>query len=217
MDRPSNSDLRATATIRGDSTDIQADDTSDTETIRQTIIEKLYEAIKPTPKFYNRPEAFVLECDLRQILDEETVQLVLDRLHDECPEKPRISLAEVLNETKGTGRLKILATLIYIEKTQPLYEFVASDVWDDALPLSSSHVFFSRRKGAWPREFLGGQYLFLPQTIDFECMEHKELHGSIRMPFLNPLDEQKAGAHGAVSKVRIHQDYQSWGRRTVST
>ncbi|KAH7174220.1 kinase-like domain-containing protein [Fusarium flagelliforme] len=214
MDRASNSDLEAPAAIGGDGTDTQDNDPSDTRTIRQKVRERICEAIRPTPEFYNKPEAFVLECDLRNILSRETVQLLLDRIHCRYPHKPKVNLNAIFDDTNRTERLKILATLIYIEKTKSLHDFITSNVWDNHLPLSTSSGVFSNWKGAWSKEFVGGQYMFLPQKIDFECMEHKEFHESTRMPFLNPLVDPREGAHGVVTKVRIHHEYQEWGDRT---
>ncbi|RGP77017.1 kinase domain-containing [Fusarium longipes] len=189
MDRPSKSNFR----VNGFDTQTHAP--SDTRTIRQTVSDRIHEAIKPTPEFYSRPEAFVLECDLKSILNRETVELVLDSIHRKYPDKPRVNPKAIFDDTRETGRLKILATLIYIERTKTLDEFVTSNIWDGALPLPRSSPVFSNWKGAWSREFVEGQYLFLPQMIDFD---------------LDPNE----GAHGVVTKVRIHQDYQKWGERT---
>ena len=120
MDRAGNSNLEAAAAIIGDGTYAQHNDPSDTGTIRQKLRERICEAIRPTPEFYNRPEAFVVEGDLRHILNRETVQLLLHRIHCKYPQKPRVDLKAILDDTRGTGRLKILDTLIYIEKTKPL-------------------------------------------------------------------------------------------------
>ncbi|KAJ4111441.1 hypothetical protein NW768_011794 [Fusarium equiseti] len=214
MVRPGNSNLRASPSIGGDGTDAQNNALSDTRTISERVKERIYGAIKPSPEFDDTPEAFVPECDLKRILTRDTVQLVLDRIHHRYPDKPRVTLDAIFNDTIGTGRLKILATLIYIERTKTLHEFVTSNVWDHDLPLRKSSEFFNDWKGPWSRVFVEQQHLFLPQVIDFECMEHKKFVDSIRMPFLNPLVDPKEGAHGAVSKVRIHQDYQRWGGRT---
>ncbi|KAJ4005493.1 hypothetical protein NW766_011042 [Fusarium irregulare] len=199
MDRPGTSNLGATDTIGGDGTDAQIKAPSDTRPISKIVAQRIRDAIKPGPDFDEKPEAFVLECDLRRILTRETVQLVLDRILYKYPDRS-VSLDAIFNDTRGTGRLRILATLLYIGRTKALHEFVSFNIWDDALPLSKSKAPFVDLEGIWLKGFVEDQYIFLPQVIDFECMKHKKLRDPIRMPFLNPLVDPEEGAHGVVSK-----------------
>jgi hypothetical protein len=133
------------------------------------------------------------------------------------PEKPHINPQEIIGE-RGTGeRLKIFATLLRMNKAKRLADFINTTVYDHHLPLSNSSEVFRGWSSLTSEYFIKYQYVFLPPTIDFDCMQHKKFHSSTRMPFLDLLDGKERGAHGQVSKVRIHKDYQKWGTRTVRT
>ncbi|RFN45634.1 serine/threonine protein kinase [Fusarium flagelliforme] len=181
--------------------------------VSQIIANEIRRAILPSPDFHKGPEAFVLECSLKEILNPERVQDVLDEIHDHHPDRPTISIDAIFDTSRGTGRLKILATLISLKKTKRLYDFIESNVWDEDLPVTDSSDVFKRWSETTCDGFVAKQYLFLAPVIDFECMEHKLFHSSIRMPFLNPLVDARKGAQGEVYKVRIHRDYQRWGER----
>ncbi|CEI60313.1 unnamed protein product [Fusarium venenatum] len=213
MDEPSNHQPGFT-NANGKSPAAQPNDLLHERPVSQIIANRIRRAIKPSPEFYKKPEAFVLESSLREILSPERVQDVLDEIHEHHPEKPTINLDAIFDNAKRTGRLKILATLIYIKKTKRLHNFIAFNVWDDDLPLADSSEILKDWSELSCDGFVLKQHLFLPQVIDFECMKHQLFPSSIRMPFLDPLNGPDKGAHGQVSKVRIHENYQRWGERT---
>lgn len=185
--------------------------------ISDIIANQIRKAIKPSPDSRKHSEAFVPESSLGEILSQERVQKVLDEVHDQHPEKHDTTVDEIFNTSRDASRLKILATLVYHGQANRLYDFIHSNIWDSDLPVADSNRVFKD----WPElscdGFVARQYLFLAPVIDFECMEHKLFEGPIPMPFLDLLDGPDEGAHGQVSKVRIHQDYQEWGERTVGT
>ncbi|GKU07334.1 unnamed protein product [Fusarium langsethiae] len=197
----------------GNNPDAQTNNKLRGGSVSQVIAEMIRSAIKPSPKYRNRPEAFVLECSLREILSPERVQSLLDEIHERRPERPRILLDAIFDKKGQTGLLKILATLVCIQRTKRLHDFIRFSVWDDHLPLTDSSEVLEDWSDLSCEGFVSKQYLFLPQVINFECMEHQEFPSSIRMPFLDPLRGLDKGAHGQVSKVRIHKDYQRWGER----
>lgn len=213
MDGPSNHEL-GLANGNGNS---PPNTTLDKKPVSQVIANRILKAIKPEDTHHKSDEAFVLDSSLRDILSPESVQDLLDEIHERYPKKPPITLEAISGNTKLTSRLKILATLIHLGKTKRLHDFIAFNIWDGDLPLADSDDIFKQWSEPSCEGFVKWQYLFLAPVIDFECMEHKEFPSLIRMPFLDLLNGLDKGAHGQVSKVRIHQDYQRWGERTVRT
>ena len=213
MDEPSNHQVGLT----NRNNNSPPNNTSHKTPVSEIIANKIRKAIKPSPSSRKDPEAFVLESSLREILSQERVQQVLDEIHEQHPEKPSITLGEVFSTSRDVGRLKILATLVYDGQANRLSDFVDSNIWDNDLPVTDSNGVFKDWPELFCDAFVARQYLFLAPIIDFECMKHEVFEGPIPMPFLDLLNGPDKGAHGQVSKVRIHQDYQKWGERTVCT
>ncbi|KAF4448954.1 kinase-like protein [Fusarium austroafricanum] len=168
------------------------------------------------PNSEQSPVAFLPQDKLREILGPSVIQNLLNEAYTKDKSKTLISPAQIVGTESNLGRYKILAALLLIHKIKYISHFVYSNVWDVDLPISGAHRIFENHK--WTDlaidGFLAKQYLFLPYIIDFDCMQHVKLNSNIRMPFLDLLDGKKRGAHGQVSKVRIHKQYQKWGQRT---
>ncbi|KAI6750623.1 hypothetical protein HG530_014519 [Fusarium avenaceum] len=178
------------------------------------IANKIVRALLPKHQSLKSPVAFIPQDDLVEILNPSVIQDLLDEAYKKDRSKTRILLHQIEGTKSKSGRYKILATLLLLDKIKYLRYFVHSHVWDDNLPLSETHMIFNNWKELTIDGFLDKQYIFLPHIIDFDCMQHIKLRSDIRMPFLDLLDGKKRGAHGQVSKVRIHKQYQKWGQRT---
>ncbi|KAI8680664.1 Protein kinase domain-containing protein [Fusarium sp. Ph1] len=113
-------------------------------------------------------------------------------------------------------RIKILATLILIEKVKHILRFLEHDVWDEDLPLFSDSAVFKGWKLGHVESFCHKQYVVLAPVFDFTTMKHNKFGLSLRMPFLERLVWESRGAHGTISKARIHQDYQFWDPGSAS-
>ncbi|KAF4337520.1 hypothetical protein FBEOM_8618 [Fusarium beomiforme] len=180
------------------------------------ITNRIVKAILPKSQTPKSKVAFVPHDDLLEILSPSVVQDLLDEVYRKDNSKTRISPHQIDGTQSNLGRYRILATLLLVDKIKYLGYFVHLNIWDVNLPLSDTHIIFGKYhwKDHAIEGFLEKQYLFLPHIIDFDCMKHVKLNSDIRMPFLDLLDGQKRGAHGQVSKVRIHEQYQKWGQRT---
>ncbi|KAH6953784.1 kinase-like domain-containing protein [Ilyonectria sp. MPI-CAGE-AT-0026] len=109
-------------------------------------------------------------------------------------------------------RIKILATLILIGKVEYLDYFCQKDIFDKDLPLPKPGDGASQ---TWEEHlvdlFSERQHVLLAPRFLLGVGEHHKFSHTQRLPFLTRLDWKYGGAHGRVSKVRIHDDHHSRG------
>ncbi|UPK91572.1 hypothetical protein LCI18_002507 [Fusarium solani-melongenae] len=158
------------------------------------------------------PPRFLPLGDLESIMCEGVVgEIITDAL--QVTKTDAIEMKKkICGKRSEPRRIKILATLILIEKVKHIRRFLDHDVWDDDLPLSPnfSDPIFQSWKPGHVESFCNRQYVVLAPIFDFTTMEHNNFVLNSRMPFLERLVWERRGAHGTISKVRIHQDHQFW-------
>lgn len=122
---------------------------------------------------------------------------------------------DICGKSKDQKRIKILTILLLLEKLQYIVEFLQHEIFDNQLPLQRNSELF----GNWRRpdidNFLDRQYVVLAPVLDFTTMDHKSFPHGTPMPFLIPLEWTSQGRHGQVCKVKIHDQHQEWGQRSV--
>ncbi|RSL56406.1 hypothetical protein CEP54_008831 [Fusarium duplospermum] len=131
---------------------------------------------------------------------------------------------EIRDKICGNGseprRIKILATLVLMEEVKYIRDFLDQDVCDDKLPLSLRSMKAHFRKWGdghvknWKHShiesFCERQYAVLAPVFNFSTVKHHKFKPKHRMPFLERLESKGRGAHGMISRVRIHPDHQRW-------
>ncbi|KAL2689151.1 hypothetical protein Neosp_003203 [[Neocosmospora] mangrovei] len=171
----------------------------------------------PRDKDPDYPPKFLPLGDLESIMSEGAVdEIIVDALG--ITEANAIEIRkQICGNRSEPRRIKILATLILIEKVKHIQGFLKHDVWDDELPLpfDVDHAVFQDWKEGYVDSFCYRQYVVLAPVFDFTTMKHKKFGLSLPMPFLERLAWELGGAHGKISKVRIHQDHHSWDRDSV--
>ena len=128
-------------------------------------------------------------------------------------DRPTEPCREICGESRGTSRIQILATLVFISKTKYITSFIKNAIYDDSLPiLRNNDDVFSGWKEHHVENFIEKQYVLLAPVLTFnsDISRHYCLHDKSRMPFLEHLECTSDGAHGKISKVRIHPDHQIW-------
>ncbi|RSL76302.1 hypothetical protein CEP51_010085 [Fusarium floridanum] len=154
---------------------------------------------------------FLPQGDLDSILSEEVVcEIIAEAL--KTSETEAIEIRRKICGNRSEPRLiKVLATLILIEKVKYIRYFLDYNVYDDQLPLSPnySEAVFQNWKQSYIESFCERQYVVLAPVFDFRTLNHYRFGPKIPMPFLERLDSQR-GAHGTISRVRIHPDHQRW-------
>lgn len=111
----------------------------------------------------------------------------------------------------NSKRVKILIVLVLIEKPGHIVRFIANNVCDKDLPLTSGHeIFVDAKNSYFTDEFCRWQWVVLAPFIDFTATEHRVFNAQARMPFLDGLafSKTRQGAHGRVSKISIHDHHQ---------
>jgi hypothetical protein len=156
----------------------------------------------------------------RQFLPKDEMERIM------CPERVKTILTEagindvdveqdICGEGKPQKLIKILTILSLIEEPQYIIEFLKYGVFDDQLPITPAAELFSKWRLPDADNFYNRQYVVLAPVLDFTTMDHKTFAPGIPMPFLNPLAWTSQGRHGQVCKVKIHDQHQKWGARTV--
>ncbi|ETS03201.1 kinase-like protein [Trichoderma reesei RUT C-30] len=147
--------------------------------------------------------------DLDSILSRESIASILGELPD-CGSE----MAEAMcSEIRGEGcepSLKILATLIMIERVEHIIVFLELGIRDDKLPLPLDHQaeIFWNWSAHEIETFCEKQYVVIAPVFDFRAIKHVEWKKNFRMPFLEKLEWKRSGAHGEIAQIRIHPDHQ---------
>lgn len=191
-------------------------------TLRCPIGSKIRDKRLPDTDSVDHTQRFLLECDLEEIL---TIDVIKEKLEERCVidelEKRGFDLEEqILGVQHNSKRIKILAILVLIEEPAYITNFIDHGIWDKELPLDSGRCaeFFTHWKEGHVDHFCQTQHSVLAPILDFTKTEgHYRFDQNTRMPFLDPLIWSEGGANGVVSVVRIHDQHQKWGSRSVRT
>lgn len=153
---------------------------------------------------------FLPLCDLETILPPARIDKILQEnltVDD--------SISDITYKILDSGckpSLKVFATLILIGQVKRITQFLQLGVHDEMLPLTlKSNADLFQNWGPPDIEvFCDRQYTFIAPIFNFTTMQHFEWDVLVRMPFLEPLNWETGGAHGQVSKVKIHPQHQAW-------
>ncbi|KAK2611999.1 hypothetical protein QQS21_001964 [Conoideocrella luteorostrata] len=118
----------------------------------------------------------------------------------------------ILGHDGGSERLRILATLVYIERPDCIHDFIRHGICDQDLPLKERTDCFNGLGQRGFEEFSSKQYLMLAPILTFDPNEHVKFDRRCPMPYLEPLDwsEGMRGGGGVVAKIQIHKHHQDW-------
>ncbi|WAO87251.1 Protein kinase domain-containing protein [Fusarium falciforme] len=180
--------------------------------VNSMVGKQIRSKLLPDDKDPEHPPRFLPLGDLESIMCEGAVdEIIADALQLTKTDAIEIK-KKICGKRSEPRRIRILATLILIEKVKHIRRFLDHNVWDDNLPLfpDFSEAVFQGWKPGHVESFCHRQYVVLAPIFDFTTMEHNKFGLNHRMPFLERLVWECRGAHGTISKVRIHKDHQFW-------
>ncbi|RSL50902.1 hypothetical protein CEP53_008632 [Fusarium sp. AF-6] len=190
------------------------------DTTLEIVAKRIRLKLLPKDDDPDHPPRFLPLDDLESILSKEVVEEIL------CKAKglgiTGAEAVEIRKQICGNRseprRMKILATLILIGKVRYIRSFLDQDVWDNQLPLihDLNEPVFQGWKPNHVESFRERQYRVVAPVFDFTTMNHGEFRLKAPMPFLERLEWKSRGAHGSISKVRIHPEHQCWNADLAS-
>ncbi|KAH8894161.1 kinase-like protein [Thozetella sp. PMI_491] len=204
----------------------------DAENFVEAVGGKLHRALKDSA--FNKREFLPLNR-LCSILGEATIRKLLADVYPTWTE-PRIDecVSKICGpDVPGTGRRRIFAVLVIIEKVKAIDDFIKCEVWDTHLPLDVEHKtnkskgYYLCKKGdpdlpnplpccrGWQskhmRAFKQNQAYMLASYLNLpgnETYYYKLLPESV-LPFISRV-HMKGGGFSQVSKVQIHKGHHNF-------
>ncbi|CAH0053627.1 unnamed protein product, partial [Clonostachys solani] len=119
-------------------------------------------------------------------------------------------LAQICGNSYKRSRIRILAVLCQMKRPQLIKSFLQHKVFDDSLPLDKQLSKFEwEKKDLF--DFRDKQYKALAPFFHLNAgkLRHYCLNSKIQIPFLSRR-AIGSGAHGAVSKICLHEDHYFW-------
>lgn len=183
--------------------------------ISDTVETQLRSKLLPSNNDHNLPSWFLPLSDLESTMSEEVVNaVVVEALQNDENEATEIR-KKMCKMQFEPSRIKILATLILIRKAKYIRHFLDHGICDDKLPLLPDHPVFRDWKASYVDSFYDRQFVVFVPVFDFRTLKHCEFHAKAHMPYLERLKWEAGGAHGTISKIRIHPDHRRWTRPSV--
>ncbi|KAF4813508.1 Mitogen-activated protein kinase 12 [Colletotrichum tropicale] len=194
----------------GSTNDHQDDQIADSGVLKESAL------TSPGQRSNRESKSFLPHSEIMQILGVTTVADILKTVRNTAEYSHDSISAEkdICGESENRRRIRIFAILMFINKPCYIAGFKKNDIWDDQLPLDAQthgEIF----QGWEPRDvwiFCKWQYKMLAPVFDCTTTQHYQFSLKHPMPFLDELvfRQERSGAHGSVSKIRIHGDHQIW-------